>query len=153
MNMSAFHHWAAALALLGPSVAAAQSGTDSLNALAAVQRFHQALERGDSLAALDLLGEDAVILESGGREDKAEYRRHHLPGDISFARAVPGRSGPRSVTVEGNVAWVTSTSLTTGEYRGRKIDAQGAELIVLTRSPQGWQIRAIHWSARPRAKK
>jgi ketosteroid isomerase-like protein len=151
--MSRFCRWVAALALLGPSVAAAQSGTDSLNALAAVQRFHGALERGDSLTALDLLAEDAVVLESGSRESKAEYRGHHLPGDIAFARELPGRSGARSVTVDGNVAWVTSTSSTTGEFRGRKIDAQGAELIVLTRGPQGWRIRAIHWSSRPRATK
>ena len=137
--------------LLVPSAGSAQSSADSGAALAAVERFHQALEKGDSLAALDLLAADAVILESGGREDKAEYRRHHLRGHIAFAGAVPSRSGRRRVTIEGDVAWVTSTSTTTGEYRGREIDVRGAELIVLSRGPQGWRIRAIHWSSRPRS--
>jgi ketosteroid isomerase-like protein len=152
--MTSIRRWAAVFALLSipRSAGAAQSGPDTLAALNAVERFHAALEKGDSLAALDLLADDVVVLESGGREDKAEYRRHHLPGDIAFSRSVPGRPGPRSLRVEGDVAWVTSTSTTTGEYRGRKIDAQGAELMVLSRTPQGWRIRAIHWSSRPRAK-
>lgn len=152
--MARTRSWAAIVALLSlpASVAAAQSSPGSRAALAVVERFHQALAEGDSLAALELLAEDATILESGGREDKAEYRGHHLPGDIAFARAVPSRPGPRSVTVEGDVAWVTSTSTTTGEYRGRKIDVQGAELIVLSRGSEGWRIRAIHWSSRPHAK-
>lgn len=151
--MSMNRRYVALLALLlAPSAGSAQSSADSVAVLAAVERFHQALEKGDSLAALDLLAADAVILESGGREDKAEYRRHHLPGDIAFAGAVPSRTGRHSVSMQGDVAWVTSTSTTTGEYRGRKIDAQGAELIVLSRGPQGWRIRAIHWSSRPRSK-
>jgi ketosteroid isomerase-like protein len=152
--MTSIKRWAAAFALLSIpiSTGAAQSGTDSLAALSVVQQFHAALEKGDSLAALGLLADDVVVLESGSREDKAEYRHHHLAGDIAFSRAVPSRPGPRSVTIEGDVAWVTSTSTTTGEYRGRKIDAQGAELIVLTRGPDGWRIRAIHWSSRPRSK-
>ena len=133
------------------SPAEGQSGSDSTAALAAVQRFHDALQEGDSTAALALLAEDAVILESGGRESKAEYRGHHLPGDIAFTRAVPTLAGQRSATVAGDVAWVTSTSTATGEYRGRSIDVQGAELIVLSLGPQGWRIRAIHWSSRPRA--
>ena len=150
--MSTSSHCLAVLALLvAPSAGSAQSKADSVTALALVERFHQALENGDSLAALDLLAADAVILENGGREDKAEYGRHHLPGDIAFAGAVPSRPGQRRVTVQGDAAWVTSISTTTGEYRGRKIDLQGAELIVLSREPQGWRIRAIHWSSRPRS--
>jgi ketosteroid isomerase-like protein len=151
-----FYRWAtAAVALLSTpvSVGAAQSSTDSVTAAAAVQRFHEALERGDSLAALDLLTQDAVVLESGGRETKAEYRHHHLPGDIAFARAVPSRSGPLRVTVQGDVAWVASAGTTTGDYRGRTIDVATAELMVLSRAPAGWRIRAIHWSSRPRSKK
>lgn len=152
--MSPVRRWIALVSLLSlpGSTLMGQSTTDSAAAVAVVQRFHQALQKGDSTAALELLAEDAVILESGGREDKAEYRGHHLPGDIAFARAVPSRPGPRSVTIEGDVAWVTSTSTTTGVFRGTKIDVQGAELMVLSRGPDGWRIRAIHWSSRPRLK-
>jgi ketosteroid isomerase-like protein len=155
MTMATIDRCAAALVLLLASAApaAGQSSTDSVAALGTVQRFHDALTRGDSAAALDLLADDAVILESGGRESKTEYREHHMPGDIAFTRAVPSRPGPRNVTVEGDVAWVASTSTATGEYRGRNIDVRGAELIVLSRGPQGWRIRAIHWSSRPRTGK
>jgi ketosteroid isomerase-like protein len=130
----------------------AQSKTDGAAAEAAVQRFHDALQNGDSGAALDVLADDAIVLESGGRETKREYRRHHLQQDVAFARAVPSQRGHRTVTVQGDVAWVMSTGAITGEYRGRKIDEQGAELVVLSRSPQGWRIRAIHWSSRPRSR-
>ena len=58
--------------------------------------------------------------------------------------------GPMRVVVRGDAAWVSSTSSTTGEYRGRQVDSSGAELMVLSRTPQGWRIAAIHWSSRTR---
>jgi hypothetical protein len=54
------------------------------------------------------------------------------------------------VTLAGNVAWAASTSETRGSFNGRAIDSRGAELMILTRSPSGWVIRAIHWSSRSR---
>jgi ketosteroid isomerase-like protein len=46
------------------------------------------------------------------------------------------------------VAWATSTSTARGEFRGRPVNSEGAELMVLTRTPEGWKISAIHWSSR-----
>ncbi len=138
---------ASALAAALGSRAAAQS-RDSAAVAAAVERYHTALASGDSVAALALLAPDAVVLESGGQESLAEYRSHHLPADIGFARAVPSTRSAFRVVVAGDVAWVTSTSETRGEYRGRAINSRGAELMVLTRSEAGWLIRAIHWSSR-----
>lgn len=132
-----------------PTLGAAQV-PDSTLVLRAVAAYHDALGRGDSAAALALLAPDAVILESGGRESRDEYRAHHLPADIEFARAVPSRVGPRQVTIVGDVAWVSSTSETTGTFRERPINSTGAELIVLSRTAGGWVIRAIHWSSRTR---
>lgn len=132
-----------------PTLGAAQV-PDSTLVLRAVAAYHDALSRGDSAAALALLAPDAVILESGGRENRDEYRAHHLPADIEFARAVPSRVGPRQVTIVGDVAWVSSTSETTGTFRERPINSTGAELIVLSRTAGGWVIRAIHWSSRTR---
>ena len=40
------------------------------------------------------------------------------------------------------------TSRTTGTYRERAINSAGAELMVLSRTADGWNIRAIHWSSR-----
>jgi ketosteroid isomerase-like protein len=123
---------------------------DSAAVVAAVHAFHAALARGDSAAALALLAPGATILESGGIETVAEYRAHHLSSDIDFARAVPATRGPVRVTVRGDAAWAVSTSETKGEFRGRPVNSVGAELMVLTRTADGWRISAIHWSSRRR---
>lgn len=123
---------------------------DSSDVVAAVMAYHAAMEAGDSAAALALLAPDAIILESGGVETRDDYRSHHLPADIGFARGIKSQRGPIRVIVQGDVAWASSTSTTQGEYRGRQINSSGAELMVLARTPNGWRIRAIHWSSRQR---
>ncbi len=144
------------LGSLGLAIAAtflagtASAQNDSAAVAAVVERYHRALAGGDSAAALALLAPDAVIVESGGVETREEYRAHHLPADIQFARAVRSERGPARVVIVGDVAWVSSTSTTQGTYRERPIDSAGAELMVLTRESGGWTIRAIHWSSRTR---
>jgi ketosteroid isomerase-like protein len=115
-----------------------------------VARFHEALERGDSAAALGLLAPDAVILESGGAETVSDYRAHHLPADIEFARAIRSVRSSVRVTVHGDLAWAAGTSTTQGDFRGRPVNSAGAELMVLMRTSDGWRIAAIHWSSRRR---
>lgn len=130
------------------AIGQAQSPTDS--AAAVVSAFHSALAAGDSTAALALLAPDVTILESGGRETLSEYRSHHLPGDIRFARSVPAKRLPLRVTVVGDVAWAAGTSESVGAIEGRSIESVGAELVVLSRTTSGWRIRAVHWSSRRR---
>jgi ketosteroid isomerase-like protein len=143
---------AAALAAVPVSVSAQSRSAepDSAAVAAAVNRFHAALAAGDSAAALALLAPDAEVLESGDRETRAEYRAHHLPADIEFARAVRSERGPVRVRVRGDVAWASTTSVTRGRFRGREVDSAGAELMVLVRTPAGWRIAAIHWSSHRR---
>lgn len=129
-------------------VPAATAAGDSAAVAAVVHSFHTALQAGDSARALSLLAEDAVILESGGVESRVEYRAHHLPADIAFARAVTAERGALQVTVRGDVAWTVSGSTAKGVYGERPINSAGAELMVLERTPAGWLIRAIHWSSR-----
>jgi ketosteroid isomerase-like protein len=143
------------LLVTGAPMAAAQgpdrsSAGDSAAVAAAIARFHDALAAGDSTAALSLLMEDVVILESGGKESKAQYRNGHLRSDMAFARAVRAERGAPAVSVSGDMAWASSTSTTQGEYNGRAINSSGAELMVLARTPEGWKIAAIHWSSRQR---
>jgi ketosteroid isomerase-like protein len=126
------------------------AGSDSAAVATVVECYHRALESGDSTGALALLTSDAVILESGGIETREEYRSHHLPADIAFARAVKSVRGPIRVMMRGDAAWATSTSTTQGEFRGRPVNSAGAELMVLTRTTDGWKINAIHWSSRSR---
>ena len=133
-----------------PAREAVQAPNDSVAAAETVDRFHKAIIAGDSTLALSLLAPDAVVLESGGIETREEFRSRHLPADIAFAQAVKSERSPMRVVVRGDAAWVTSTSTTTGEFRGRQVNSSGVELIVLSRSPQGWRIAAIHWSSRAR---
>ena len=132
-----------------PATAAAP---DSAAVAAVVLQFHAALEAGDSLAALELLTADAVILESGAMETREQYRAGHLRSDIAFAQAVPSERSAIQVVVRGDAAWATSTSTNRGEFRGRAVDSVGAESMVLVREPQGWRISRIHWSTRSRGR-
>lgn len=145
-----------ALTLLASAAGAAELtaqepvASDSAAVAAVVERYHAALAAGDTTTAMSLLAEDAIILESGGMESREEYRSHHLPSDMAFAAAVPRTRGTLHVRVAGNSAWVASTSVTEGTFRDRDINAQGAELMVLSRTDAGWLIEAIHWSSRNR---
>jgi len=141
-------HWATLVFAVEAGQAGARS--DSAEVVAAVDRFHAALASGDSVAVANLLAPDAVILESGGVETRAQYLGGHLRGDIAFAQAVPRERGAIQVHLEGPLAWATSTSITRGDYRGRAVNSVSAELMVLMRTPEGWRIRAIHWSSRAR---
>jgi ketosteroid isomerase-like protein len=131
-----------------PAPSPSATGADAAAVTAVVHDFHAALAAGDSAAALALLTDDVLVLESGGLETRDEYRSHHLPADIEFARAVAARRGELQVRVSDDVAWAASTSTTTGEFRERAINAAGAELMVLVRTTGGWRIAAIHWSSR-----
>ena len=138
-----------AMLLFAPDSATAQS--DSLAVARAVERFHAALAAGDSAAALALLAPDVVILESGGSENLEQFRSHHLPADIEFARAVKTERGPLRVVIRGDVAWASSTSTAAGQFRGRQVNSMGAELALLVRTSDGWRIHAVHWSSRSRS--
>jgi ketosteroid isomerase-like protein len=122
---------------------------DSAQVAATVEAYHQALAGEDEEAALALLAPDVRVLEDGHVQDLDAYRDEHLPADMDFASSVSRRQGPIQVTVRGDVAWTVATSQSSGSYRGRGVDARGAELMVLARDEQGaWRIEAIHWSFR-----
>lgn len=148
-------YWATFVFRAGPqegsiSLPQAAAPNDSASVAATVTAYHRALAAGDSAAALALLVPDAVILESGGMETREEYRSHHLPSDIQFARAVRSTDGPVRVKIRGDVAWAFSTNVVEGQFRGRPVNSAGAELMVLTRVGGEWKIAAIHWSSRAR---
>lgn len=124
--------------------------SDSSEVARVVEAYHAAEVAGDSVAMLALLDEDAVILESGGIEAKADFRSHHIAADIAYIRAVQVERSPIRVRTRGDAAWATSTSTAQGNVNGRAVNSTGAELMVLARMPAGWKITAIHWSSRAR---
>ncbi|MBW3554994.1 MAG: nuclear transport factor 2 family protein [Gemmatimonadetes bacterium] len=140
-----------AASLLATAPSAAQEATDSARhaeVRAVVHGFHAALAAGDSSAALERLHPAVVVYESGHAESLTQYRSGHLRSDIAFASAVRREVTGESISLWGDTALYTSEAHTTGEWRGRAIDAQGAETMVVVRTPEGWRIRHIHWSSR-----
>jgi len=125
------------------------NGSESTDSTVAsvVNAFHGALASGDSVEVMTLLAEDARILEGGGVETVEEYASGHLPADMAFAQAIPRERSNLEIRIEGDLAWVTSTSRAVGSYRGREVDSRGGELMVLGRGADGtWRIRSISWS-------
>lgn len=131
---------------------AAQTGSDVAAVTAVVSAFHDGIRSGDSSAVAQVIADDALMLEAGGAETRAEYLRNHLPADIEYEKTVSIKRSPIRVVVNGPSAWATSTAEFSGTYQGKPIDSIGAELMVLSREPSGWRIRAIHWSGRTRTK-
>jgi hypothetical protein len=120
---------------------------DSAAVVRVSTRFHQILSTGDTAGISALLDPDLRVVEGGTVETRHEYLAHHLAADIEFTKAVKEERTSFSYRCEGNVAWLVSTSISTGKFRGRDIDSEGAELMLLGRTPDGWKIRAIHWSS------
>lgn len=136
------------LVFLSAPLGLSAQASDSAAVAGVIATFHNALQRGDTVAAMAQLADDVLVLESGGLETRADYREHHLPADMTFAGAVPSVRTAVRITVRGDVAWAVSTSRTSGTYRDREINSAGAELMVLTRQSGAWKISAIHWSSR-----
>jgi ketosteroid isomerase-like protein len=118
---------------------------------AVLESFYGAMGRGDAAAAMNLIAPDAVFVESGRLETRAEYEANHLPADIDFERQVKGQRGPMKVTFEDDAAWVIVTTEYDGTFNGAPMSFTSAQLAVLTRDQSAqWRIRSIHWSSRRR---
>lgn len=139
------------LVLLAGLALGGRIDSDSSDVAAVVRDFHAALERGDSTHALQLLHPDVVVIEAGAVETFDQYRSHHLPADIEFARAVKGEQSEVHVQVSGKMAWAWSTSTSKGTFHDRPVDSVGAEMITFLKTDRGWRITGVHWSSRRRA--
>ena len=142
-----------ALIALIAATSHAQQRTPAADSAAVVQiagRFHAALAGGDSTAALAMLTDDVVILEAGGVETRAQYRERHLPADVEYAKTVTSTRSIQKVVVHGDVAWLTATSTSAGQFNLRNVNSQGVETMTFARTTQGWKISSVHWSSRAR---
>lgn len=140
----------ALLTLIAAPLTAQSTAKDSAAVGAVVDRFHAAMTAGDATGLMQLIAPDAVMLEAGGVETRAQYESNHLPADIEFEKSVSTKRSPIRVVVVGDAAWATCTSEMTGTYQTRAVDSIGTELMVLSRASGGWRIRAVHWSGRAR---
>ena len=146
---------AAQLFLVAAPVRAQQNrASDSIEVIAVRDAFHHALTIGDSATAMRLLAPEVRILESGGSQSREEYRSEHLASDIAYAKAVTSTTTSVRVSFARDVAWISSSSTTTGEFNGRPVNSLSVELMILRRvtgaDDRRWVIEAIHWSSRRR---
>jgi len=107
-----------------------------------------AIIENDSERAGEILDDDVTILEGGGMETKSEYLSHHFHSDGKFLSAMNREEVSQEISVEGNMAWVTSKTKMTGTYSGRDIDLSSLELAVLKKENGMWRVIALHWSSR-----
>jgi|SRR6056297_1078067 len=108
--------------------------------------FENAIVENNSEATSMLLHDDVVILEGNNRETKEQYLSHHFHSDGRFLSAMTRELISEQVTIEGNVAWVTSLTKMIGTYNEREIDRTSLELVVLKKENGEWKIIALHWS-------
>jgi len=122
------------------------SGIDS-EAAKVVNQFHKALSAKKKELALSLLDENVLIYEGGRVERSAsEYAHHHLLSDMAYISSVDVETLEHQVVVYGEVAISSARTKTTGFFKGRKIDRNGMETMVLKKSDGKWKITNIHWS-------
>ena len=137
---------AVALALPGCAQAPAP---DPAGVTATIEGFYAAIKKGDPAAAMSFIAPDAVFVESGKLETRAQYEMNHLPLDIEFEGQVTGKRRPMDIKFQGDTAWVIAETEYAGEFEGSPVDFVSSQLAVLTRDAGRWVIRSIHWSSRP----
>ena len=137
------------LALVWLPACAPPAGPDvARDVTSTLESFYSALTAGDATKAMTFIAPDAVFVESGRRETRAEYEKNHLPNDIAFERQVTGRRGQWQVKLEGDTAWAIATTDFDGTFEGSPVNFVSAQLAVLTRQDGRWLIRSVHWSSR-----
>lgn len=113
-----------------------------------MEAFYGAIKKGDPAAAMAQIAPDAMFVESGRLETRAEYEKNHLPLDIDFEKQVDGKRGQWRVTFQDDTAWAIVTTEYDGEFDGGPVNFISAQLAVLSKTDNRWMIRAIHWSSR-----
>ncbi|SEL21246.1 SnoaL-like domain-containing protein [Colwellia chukchiensis] len=112
-----------------------------------VKQFHQALHNVDQVNVRRLLADEVIIFEAGAVERSAkEYAQQHMLADMKFLSATESKLLEQTVKITGNSALAMSRVHIKGKYRGKAIDYQSLETLVLEKISGQWKIVHIHWS-------
>ena len=140
--------WGSGASTIGSSNAPAliqMRAADSSAVMAAVKGFKGALASGDSSKAIGFLHNDLVVFESRRAENLAQYRSGHLAADIAYLKTVTQSISKETLMLSVDLAFYTSLYTSSGMSRGRQVNSNGTETMVLARTPAGWRILHIHW--------
>lgn len=139
----------AALLALGLSLPAAADAP--VTPSDTVDAFHKALRQGDGKAALAFMARDVSVFEQGFEETTRDgWGANQLPDANKFAKATERRVLRKESGQDTNSGWVISTTLTSGDFDGRKLELEGTETMLLRRDGDSWKIAHVHWSAHPK---
>lgn len=135
-----------------PKPAPVQLPPAALNAAETVDSFQKRLAQGDTNGAAQLLDPSVLIYEGGGAEkSRGEYASHHLKSDAEFLKDAEVRQLSRTGNAVGDFAWVATES-ELKSAGAKPLDLITTETMVLQRGPDGWRVKHIHWSSRPKKK-
>ena len=84
----------------------------------------------------------------GAVQTRAEYLSHHLGADMKASNGSKAVRSIVQVQLMGEAAYVVSKSVTPPTGAEGATGSEMAELMVLSKTPSGWSIRAVHWSSR-----
>ena len=116
-----------------------------------VEAFHKALRLNDGKAALAFMLPGVTVYEQGFTEtSRDDWDKHQLADANAFAKQTERRVLSREASQDTETAWVISTTLTSGDFDGRKLELEGTETMLLRREAGSWRIAHIHWSAHPK---
>lgn len=138
-----------AMCSLAAACGSSQSPADDEAAVAAAAKtFQTAMDTGDAPTVMRYIADDALMMEGGTIENRMQYETNHLPADLEFAKGMAATRMPVQQTVLGDVAWVRTSTEFRGTFEGQPLALLGLETMVMTREPDGWKIKALHWSSR-----
>lgn len=113
----------------------------------AITEFHKALKLGHNKKARYLLDDNVIIFEGGGVETSAdEYANHHMLADMKYLAKIKTEVLTHRVNIVGDMAYSMSRTKSTGQIKGKYINSEGMESMVLQKKSGQWKIVHIHWS-------
>lgn len=117
---------------------------------AVADAFHRGLREADGRAALVFMARDVLVFEQGFSETgRDNYARNQLQEANRFAKSTQRRVLSRQSGIDGQSAWVITTTITTGKFEDRALSLEGTETMLLRLEQDDWKISHIHWSAHP----
>ena len=96
-----------------------------------------------------VLAPDVLIFESGGVESSlVEYEGHHMPADMAFMKNMNREVVFQRLIDSGDSAIVVTHSRVHGTFKGRVIDLNTTETLVMRKVNGQFSVIHIHWSSR-----
>lgn len=112
-----------------------------------VMQFHQAIQGGDKSKARGFLADDVIIYEGGRVERSADdYANHHMLADMKYLAQLEVEILEHEVREVGQTAFSMSRTKLTGEFKGKEVNSEGMESMVLLKKDGKWKIAHIHWT-------